>query len=90
MTPNVIGGIGSFAGAFRLPTGYKKPVLLSATDGVGTKLKLAIDTKKFDTMMILSGLELTGKTTQVILMIIQDIPKNLMREKVQINFFLMF
>jgi phosphoribosylformylglycinamidine cyclo-ligase len=52
MTPNVIGGIGSFAGAFRLPTGYKKPVLLSATDGVGTKLKLAIDAKKFDTVGI--------------------------------------
>jgi len=52
MTPNVIGGIGSFAGAFRLPNGYKKPVLLSATDGVGTKLKLAIDAKKFDTVGI--------------------------------------
>jgi phosphoribosylformylglycinamidine cyclo-ligase len=52
MTPNVIGGIGSFAGAFRLPSGYKKPVLLSATDGVGTKLKLAIDAKKFDTVGI--------------------------------------
>jgi phosphoribosylformylglycinamidine cyclo-ligase len=52
ITPNVIGGIGSFAGAFRLPTGYKKPVLLSATDGVGTKLKLAIDAKKFDTVGI--------------------------------------
>jgi len=52
LTPNVIGGIGSFAGAFRLPTGYKKPVLLSATDGVGTKLKLAIDAKKFDTVGI--------------------------------------
>ncbi len=45
---NVIGGIGSFAGAFRLPSGYKKPVLLSATDGVGTKLKLAIDAKRYD------------------------------------------
>ena len=52
ITPNVIGGIGSFAGAFRLPTGYKKPILLSATDGVGTKLKLAIDAKKFDTVGI--------------------------------------
>ncbi|WP_024788278.1 MULTISPECIES: phosphoribosylformylglycinamidine cyclo-ligase [unclassified Lebetimonas] len=45
---NVVGNIGSFAGAFRLPAGYKKPVLLGATDGVGTKLKLAIDAKKFD------------------------------------------
>ena len=35
---NVVGGIGSFAGAFRIPEGYKNPVLLSATDGVGTKL----------------------------------------------------
>jgi len=41
--PGVLGGIGSFAGAFELPTGYKEPVLLAATDGVGTKLKLAID-----------------------------------------------
>jgi phosphoribosylformylglycinamidine cyclo-ligase len=49
---NVIGGIGSFAGAFRLPSGYKKPVLLSATDGVGTKLKLAIDAKKYDSVGI--------------------------------------
>ena len=49
---NVVGGIGSFAGAFRLPAGYKKPVLLSATDGVGTKLKLAIESKKFDTVGI--------------------------------------
>jgi len=49
---NVVGGIGSFAGAFRMPTGYKKPILLSATDGVGTKLKLAIDAKKYDTVGI--------------------------------------
>ena len=46
----VIGGIGSFAGAYELPIGYKKPVILGATDGVGTKLKLAIETKKFDTV----------------------------------------
>ncbi|RLA75367.1 MAG: phosphoribosylformylglycinamidine cyclo-ligase [Epsilonproteobacteria bacterium] len=51
-TEGVIGGIGSFAGAFELPKTYKNPVLLSATDGVGTKLKLAIKYKKFDTVGI--------------------------------------
>ncbi|WP_024954545.1 phosphoribosylformylglycinamidine cyclo-ligase [Sulfurospirillum arcachonense] len=49
---NVVGGIGSFAGAYELPTGYKKPVMLGATDGVGTKLKLAIDSGKYDTVGI--------------------------------------
>ena len=49
---NVIGGIGSFAGAYALPSGYREPVMLAATDGVGTKLKLAIDAKKFDTVGI--------------------------------------
>ena len=49
---NVIGGIGSFAGAYALPTGYKEPVILSATDGVGTKLKLAIESNIFDTVGI--------------------------------------
>ena len=49
---NVLGGIGSFAGAYELPTGYKQPVMLAATDGVGTKLKLAIDSNKFDTVGI--------------------------------------
>jgi len=49
---NVLGGIGSFAGAYALPKGYKEPVLLSATDGVGTKLKLAIESKKLNTVGI--------------------------------------
>ena len=49
---NVIGGIGSFAGAYALPSGYKEPVILSATDGVGTKLKLAIESNTFDTVGI--------------------------------------
>ena len=49
---NVIGGIGSFAGAYALPTGYKEPVILSATDGVGTKLRLAIESNTFDTVGI--------------------------------------
>ena len=49
---NVLGGIGSFAGAYALPAGFKEPVLLAATDGVGTKLKLAIDSQRFDTVGI--------------------------------------
>ena len=52
MIPGVMGGIGSFAGAFELPSGYKEPVILAGTDGVGTKLKLAIDSGKFDTVGI--------------------------------------
>lgn len=48
---NVLNGIGSF-GAFYQIGGYKNPVLVSGTDGVGTKLKIAIDTKKFDTIGI--------------------------------------
>ena len=47
-TPHVLGGIGSFSGAVRLPAGYQKPAILGATDGVGTKLRLAIDARKFD------------------------------------------
>jgi phosphoribosylformylglycinamidine cyclo-ligase len=49
---NVLGNIGSFAGGFALPEGYKQPILFGATDGVGTKLKLAIDAKRFDTVGI--------------------------------------
>ncbi|MCR4942745.1 MAG: phosphoribosylformylglycinamidine cyclo-ligase [Campylobacter sp.] len=45
-TPLVLGGIGSFSGAISLPSGYKKPAILAATDGVGTKLRLAIDAQK--------------------------------------------
>lgn len=44
----VIGGIGSFAGAFALPKGLSEPVILGATDGVGTKLRLAIDAEKYE------------------------------------------
>ena len=50
--PGVVGGIGSFAGAFELPKGYREPVILAATDGVGTKLKLAIDSGIHDTVGI--------------------------------------
>jgi len=46
--PEVIGGLGGFGGLFRIPAGYRAPVLVSGTDGVGTKLKLAIDNGAHD------------------------------------------
>lgn len=50
-TPYVLGDVGLFAGAFRLPTRSKRnPVLLASTDGVGTKLKIAFLTRKYDTV----------------------------------------
>jgi phosphoribosylformylglycinamidine cyclo-ligase len=48
----VLSGLGGFGALFEMPEGYKKPVLVSATDGVGTKLKLAIDMGKHDTIGI--------------------------------------
>jgi phosphoribosylformylglycinamidine cyclo-ligase len=51
--PGVLGSIGGFGGLFELPLDrYKKPVLVSGTDGVGTKLKLAIQLGKHDTIGI--------------------------------------
>ncbi|PMM19484.1 phosphoribosylformylglycinamidine cyclo-ligase [Vibrio breoganii] len=48
----VMGGIGGFGALCELPTKYKQPVLVSGTDGVGTKLRLALDMKKHDTIGI--------------------------------------
>ncbi|BCE00653.1 phosphoribosylformylglycinamidine cyclo-ligase [Marinicellulosiphila megalodicopiae] len=50
--PEVLGGIGGFGALCEIPAGYKQPVLVSGTDGVGTKLRLAIDLKKHDTIGI--------------------------------------
>ena len=54
MRPEVLGGIGGFSGAFSMEAvkGMEKPVLLSGTDGVGTKLKLAFLMDKHDTIGI--------------------------------------
>jgi phosphoribosylformylglycinamidine cyclo-ligase len=47
--PGVLGGLGGFGGLFELPLDrYRRPVLVSGTDGVGTKLKLAIETGRHD------------------------------------------
>src|SRR5688572_33284634 len=50
--PEVLGGIGAFAGFVRVPAGYREPVLVSSTDGVGSKLKVAFMANRHDTVGI--------------------------------------
>jgi len=50
--PEVLGGIGAFAAFCRIPTGYQEPVLVSSTDGVGSKLKIAFLADRHDTVGI--------------------------------------
>ncbi len=51
--PGVLAGIGGFGALFQVPPGrYREPVLVASTDGVGTKLKLAIELKRHDTIGI--------------------------------------
>ncbi|MEM7291768.1 MAG: phosphoribosylformylglycinamidine cyclo-ligase [Pseudomonadota bacterium] len=50
--PGVLGGIGGFGGLFEIPAGYDNPVLVSGTDGVGTKLRVAMETGRHDTIGI--------------------------------------
>ncbi|MBE6003484.1 MAG: phosphoribosylformylglycinamidine cyclo-ligase [Lachnospiraceae bacterium] len=52
MTAGVASGLGGFGGLFELPEGYKHPVLVSGTDGVGTKLKISFLMEKYDTVGI--------------------------------------
>jgi phosphoribosylformylglycinamidine cyclo-ligase len=54
--PEVLGGLGAFAAFCRVPAGYREPVLVSSTDGVGTKLKIAIMADRHDTV----GLDLVA------------------------------
>jgi phosphoribosylformylglycinamidine cyclo-ligase len=50
--PEVVGGLGGFGGAFAIPAGYREPLLIASTDGVGTKTALAASVGRFDTIGI--------------------------------------
>jgi phosphoribosylformylglycinamidine cyclo-ligase len=50
--PEVLGSLGGFAALCDLPAGYREPVLVAGTDGVGTKLRLALDLRRHDTIGI--------------------------------------
>src|SRR5207253_5345301 len=52
LRPEVLAGIGGFGGLFEVPKGYRKPVLVVGTDGVGTKLKLAFQSGRHETVGI--------------------------------------
>jgi len=63
MRPEVLSGIGGFGGLVEISKKYKEPVLCSGTDGVGTKLKLAFDLNRHDTI----GIDLVGMSVNDIL-----------------------
>lgn len=50
--PEVVGGLGGFGGAIAIPAGYREPLIVSSTDGVGTKTALATSLGRWDTIGI--------------------------------------
>src|SRR5512146_1976695 len=50
--PEVVGGLGGFGAGVAMPAGYREPVLISSTDGVGTKTAIAAALRRFDTVGI--------------------------------------
>ena len=50
--PESVGGLGGFGGAFAIPEGYREPLMIASTDGVGTKTVIAAAVRRFDTIGI--------------------------------------
>ena len=50
--PESVGGLGGFGGAFSIPAGYREPLMIASTDGVGTKTAIAAAVRRFDTIGI--------------------------------------